>query len=172
VFSVRFYVPSCWESFAQKEFSKDKITMPRQTTFVKPGQLPATWRIVDAEGKILGRLATEIATALMGKHRPEYTPNVLCGDSIIITNAAKIVLTGRKGSLKTLRKWSGYPGGLRVRTYDTLLRDDPTTLVTEAIIRMLPRGRLGRRIQRNLRVFAGTEHEHQAQQPTTMKTKA
>ena len=139
---------------------------------VKPGQLPTTWRVVDAEGKILGRLATEIATALMGKHRPEYTPNVLCGDSIIITNAAKIVLTGRKGSLKTLRKWSGYPGGLRVRTYDTLLRDDPTTLVTEAIIRMLPRGRLGRRIQRNLRVFAGTEHEHQAQQPTTMKTKA
>ncbi|MSQ89897.1 MAG: 50S ribosomal protein L13 [Phycisphaerales bacterium] len=146
--------------------------MPRQTSFIKPGQLPATWRIVDADGKILGRLATEVATALMGKHRPEYTPNILCGDSIIITNASKIVLTGRKAELKTLRKWSGYPGGLRVRNYETLLRDDPTVMVTEAIIRMLPRGRLGRRIQRNLRVFAGAEHDHQAQTPTPMKTKA
>ncbi|MSR45120.1 MAG: 50S ribosomal protein L13 [Phycisphaerales bacterium] len=146
--------------------------MPRQTTFIQPGQLSATWRIVDAEGKVLGRLATEVATALMGKHRPEYTPNVLCGDSVIITNAAKVVLTGRKAELKTLRKWSGYPGGLRVRNYETLLRDDPTTMVTEAIIRMLPRGRLGRRITRNLRVFAGGEHDHQAQQPTPMKTKA
>jgi large subunit ribosomal protein L13 len=144
--------------------------MPRQTTFRKVGQTASPWRIVDAEGKVLGRLATEVATALMGKHRPDYTPNVLCGDSVIITNAAKVVLTGRKAQQKTLRKWSGYPGGLRVRNYETLLRDDPTTLVTEAVIRMLPRGRLGRRITRNLRVFAGAEHEHQAQQPTVLKT--
>ncbi len=146
--------------------------MPRQTTFVKSGQLPTTWRVVDAEGKVLGRLATEVATALMGKHRPDYTPNVLCGDSIIVTNAAKIVLTGPKGHLKTLRRWSGYPGGLRVRTYDTLRAEDPALMVTEAIIRMLPRGRLGRRITRNLRVFVGATHEHQAQKPTTLNTKA
>lgn len=146
--------------------------MPRQTTFVKPGQLPASWRVVDAKGKVLGRLATEVATALMGKHRPDYTPNVLCGDSIIITNAAKVTLTGSKGGLKTLRRWSGYPGGLRVRTYDTLLQQDPALMVTKAIIRMLPSGRLGKRIQRNLRVFAGDQHDHQAQQPTALKTKA
>lgn len=139
--------------------------MPRQTYFATNGEIPTTWRHIDAEGKVLGRLATEVATVLMGKHRPEYTPNVLCGDSVIITNAAKVVLTGRKGQLKTLRRWSGYPGGLRVRTYDTLLETDPETLVTEAITRMLPRGRLGRRIRRNLRVFAGAAHDHQAQQP-------
>ncbi len=146
--------------------------MPRQTTFVKPGQIVNTWRVVDAEGKVLGRLATEIATALMGKHRPDYTPNVLCGDSIIVTNAAKIVLTGSKEKLKTLRRWSGYPGGLRVRNYETLRTEDPALMVTQAIVRMLPRGRLGRRITRNLRVFAGPTHEHQAQQPTPMTTKA
>ena len=142
--------------------------MPRQTTFRKAGQTASPWRIVDADGKVLGRLATEVATALMGKHRPDYTPNVLCGDSVIITNASKVVLTGRKAQQKTLRKWSGYPGGLRVRNYETLLRDDPTTLVTEAIIRMLPRGRLGRRVRRNLRVFAGATHTHQAQQPVAV----
>ncbi|MSR29011.1 MAG: 50S ribosomal protein L13 [Phycisphaerales bacterium] len=145
--------------------------MPRQTTFVKQGQLPTTWRVVDADGKILGRLATEVATALMGKHRPDYTPNVLCGDSIIITNAAKIVITGSKGKLKTLRRWSGYPGGLRVRTYDTLKQEDPALMVTQAIVRMLPRGRLGRRITRNLRVFSGPTHDHQAQQPSVMTTR-
>ena len=139
--------------------------MPRQTYFATTGDLPTTWRHIDADGKVLGRLATEVATILMGKHRPEYTPNVLCGDAVIITNASKIVLTGRKGELKTLRRWSGYPGGLRVRNYDTLLATDPETLVTEAVIRMLPRGRLGRRVRRNLRVFAGPTHTHQAQQP-------
>jgi large subunit ribosomal protein L13 len=87
---------------------------------------------------------------------------------VIITNASKIVLTGRKGELKTLRRWSGYPGGLRVRNYDTLLATDPETLVTEAVIRMLPRGRLGRRVRRNLRVFAGATHDHQAQQPVAI----
>ena len=102
---------------------------------------------------------------LMGKHKPEYTPNVLCGDCVIITNASKVVLTGKKADQKTLRKWSGYPGGLKVRTYADLQENDPSRMVTEAVIRMLPRGRLGRRIQRNLRVFSGAEHTHQAQQP-------
>ena len=143
--------------------------MPRQTYHAKPGQVPATWRHIDADGKVLGRLATEVATMLMGKHKPEYTPNVLCGDCVIITNASKVVLTGKKADQKTLRKWSGYPGGLKVRTYADLQENDPSRMVTEAVIRMLPRGRLGRRIQRNLRVFSGAEHTHQAQQPVAAR---
>ena len=142
--------------------------MPRQTYHAKPGQVPATWRHIDADGKVLGRLATEVATMLMGKHKPEYTPNVLCGDCVIITNASKVVLTGKKADQKTLRKWSGYPGGLRVRTYESILASKPEIVVEEAICRMLPRGRLGRRIRRNLRVMKGTEHGQSAQQPTTL----
>lgn len=109
--------------------------MPRQTYHAKPGQVPATWRHIDADGKVLGRLATEVATMLMGKHKPEYTPNVLCGDCVIITNASKVVLTGKKADQKTLRKWSGYPGGLKVRTYADLQENDPSRMVTEAVIR-------------------------------------
>jgi large subunit ribosomal protein L13 len=117
---------------------------------------------------ILGRLATEVALVLMGKHRPDYTPNVSSGDCVIITNADKIKLTGNKAAAKTLRKWSGYPGGLRVRTYESILASKPEIVVEEAICRMLPRGRLGRRIRRNLRVMKGTEHGQSAQQPTTL----
>ena len=98
--------------------------MPRQTTFIKPGSNRLTWRHVDASGKVLGRLATQVATVLMGKHRPDYTPNVDCGEAVVVTNASAVALTGRKAEQKTLRKWSGYPGGLRVRTYKTLLQED------------------------------------------------
>ena len=146
--------------------------MPRQTTFIKPGTTRLTWRHVDASGKVLGRLATQVATVLMGKHRPDYTPNVDCGEAVVVTNAAEIEMTGRKAERKTLRKWSGYPGGLRVRTYKTLLQNDPCVLVEEAIIRMLPRGPLGSKMRRRLRVFAGAEHTHTAQQPKALEVKS
>ncbi len=139
--------------------------MPRQTFHARPGQVKTSWRHVDASGKVLGRLATEVATVLMGKHRPEYTPNVDTGDAVIITNASKVVLTGRKAEQKTLRRWSGYPGGLNVQSYGELLVSNPERVVTAAIVRMLPRGRLGRRYARKLRVFAGEQHGHGAQQP-------
>lgn len=142
--------------------------MPRQTFHAKPGQVQTCWRQVDASGKVLGRLATEVATVLMGKHRPEYTPNVDTGDAVIVTNASKIVLTGRKGDQKTLRRWSGYPGGLKVETYGDLLQSNPERVVTAAIVRMLPRGRLGRKFARKLRVFSGEQHGHGAQQPIAM----
>lgn len=109
---------------------------------------------------------------LMGKHRPEYTPNVDTGDAVVITNASKVVLTGRKAEQKTLRRWSGYPGGLKVQSYGELLESNPERLVTAAIVRMLPRGRLGRKLARNLRVFAGAEHDHTAQQPLKLDTAA
>lgn len=146
--------------------------MPRQTFHAQPGQVKATWRHVDATNQVLGRLATEVATVLMGKHRPEYTPNVDTGDAVIITNASKVVLTGRKAEQKTLRRWSGYPGGLKVQSYGDLLESNPERLVTAAIVRMLPRGRLGRKLARKLRVFAGAEHGHTAQQPMDLDTAA
>ncbi|MEI6272401.1 MAG: 50S ribosomal protein L13 [Phycisphaerae bacterium] len=146
--------------------------MPRQTTFIKPGTTKLSWRHVDATKMVLGRLATEVATVLMGKHLPNYTPNVDCGEGVIVTNASNVAITGRKLDLKTIRRWSGYPGGLRVRNYRTVLADDPTTLVQEAIIRMLPRGRLGRKMRTRLRIFAGAEHTFAAQQPTKLVIKS
>ena len=139
--------------------------MPRQTFLAKPGEVKTVWRHVDAEGKTLGRLATEVATVLMGKHRPEYTSHVVTGDSVIVTNASKVVMTGRKLDQKTRRRWSGYPGGLKVRTYREVMETKPERLVYEAIVRMLPRGRFGRHIATRLRVFPGATHTHQAQNP-------
>ncbi|MCX5639538.1 MAG: 50S ribosomal protein L13 [Planctomycetota bacterium] len=142
--------------------------MPRQTTHMKEADVKPNWHVVNAEGMILGRLATEVALVLMGKHRPQYTPNVMSGDCVIITNAEKIKVTGNKLAAKTLRRWSGYPGGLRVRTYESIMASKPELVVEEAVIRMLPRGRLGRRIRRNLRVLKGNTHDHSAQQPATL----
>jgi large subunit ribosomal protein L13 len=139
--------------------------MPRQTTHVKAADVKPNWHVVNAEGMILGRLATEVATVLMGKHRPDYTPNVAGGDCVIVTNADKIRVTGNKLAAKSIARWSGYPGGLKVRTYESLMASRPELVVEEAIVRMLPRGRLGRRIRRNLRVMKGTDHGHSAQQP-------
>jgi large subunit ribosomal protein L13 len=142
--------------------------MPRQTTHLKAAEVTPTWHVVNADGMILGRLATEVASVLMGKHRPDYTPNVAGGDHVIVTNASKIKLTGNKAAQKTLRRWSGYPGGLRVRTYESILATKPELVVEQAITRMLPRGRLGRKIAGNLRVTAGAEHHMAAQQPKTL----
>jgi large subunit ribosomal protein L13 len=132
---------------------------------VKAADVKPNWHVVNAEGMILGRLATEVATVLMGKHRPDYTPNVAGGDCVIVTNADKIRVTGNKLAAKSIARWSGYPGGLKVRTYESLMASRPELVVEEAIVRMLPRGRLGRRIRRNLRVMKGTDHGHSAQQP-------
>jgi large subunit ribosomal protein L13 len=144
--------------------------MPRQTFLAKPGEVKTVWRHIDAEGQTLGRLATEVATVLMGKHRPEYTPNVITGDAVVVTNCAKVVMTGRKLDQKAIRRWSGYPGGLKVQTYRSLMETDPERIVYEAVIRMLPRGRLGRELTTRLRVFAGASHTHSAQNPIPLDT--
>ncbi len=143
--------------------------MPRQTYHAKPGEIQAEWHHLDAEGRILGRFATEVATVLMGKHRPTYTPHVLSGDFVIVTNAAKIVMTGKKLEHKMLKRYSGYPGGQKTESYGTVLEKDPCRVVREAIVRMLPSGRLGRQIETRLKVYAGAEHPHQAQQPSTLE---
>lgn len=144
--------------------------MPRQTYHAKPGEIEAEWQHFDAEGRILGRFATEIATVLMGKHRPTYTPHVLSGDFVIVTNASKIVLTGQKLDTKMLRRYSGYPGGQKAESYRTVLERDPCRVVREAVVRMLPSGPLGRRMASRLKVYAGAEHPHQAQQPQALET--
>ncbi len=143
--------------------------MPRQTYHAKTGEIEASWHHFDAEGRILGRFATEIATILMGKHRPTYTPHVLSGDFVIVTNASKIVMTGNKLDDKSLRRYSGYPGGQNVESYRTVLEKDPCRVVKEAIVRMLPSGRLGRQIESRLKVYAGPDHPHQAQRPETLE---
>lgn len=145
--------------------------MPRQTYIAKPGEIKTVWRHVDAEGKTLGRLATEVATVLMGKHRPEFTPGVISGDAVIVTNAAKVVLTGRKLDQKTRRRWSGYPGGLKIRSYRQEIESNPTRLVSEAILRMVPKGRYGRSLHARLRVFAGAAHTHASQSPVDFASK-
>ena len=143
--------------------------MPRQTYFAKTGELDKTWHHVDADGKILGRIATEIATILMGKHRPEYTPHVDSGDCVIVTNAQNVVMTGRKLEQKTLQSFSGYPGGQKVRTYADVMEKHPERLIELAVTRMLPKGRLGRQMSKKLHVYKGAEHPHQAQQPMTLE---
>lgn len=139
--------------------------MPRQTTFVKTGEHTPRWRHVNAEGQILGRMATEIATVLMGKHRPEYTPHIDTGDFVVVTNAERIVMTGKKLDHKTKQRFSGYPGGLKVIPYRRMLETHPERLVEDAVKRMLPKGRLGRQMLTKLKVYAGPSHPHQAQQP-------
>ena len=139
--------------------------MPRQTFFAKSGDIKPAWRIVDAKGQVLGRMATSIATVLMGKHRPEFTPHVDTGDYVIVTNAEKIVLTGRKAEHKMKLRYSGYPGGLKAQSYGSLRERRPEFLVEDAVRRMLPKTRLGRKMLSKLKVYRGDAHPHQSKQP-------
>lgn len=140
----------------------------RQTFFAKQNELQRGWHIVDAEGKRLGRLATEIATVLMGKHRPEYTPHIDTGEFVIVTNAEKITMTGNKMSQKFKTRYSGHPGGIKATPYGTLIKSKPEFVIEDAVQRMLPKGRLGRQMLTKLRVYRGPNHPHAAQQPTPL----
>ncbi|MFZ5645207.1 MAG: 50S ribosomal protein L13 [Bacillota bacterium] len=131
----------------------------------KPGELEKKWYILDAEGKVLGRLATEAAKILRGKHRPTYTPNVDTGDHVIVINADKIALTGNKLQNKKYYRHSGYPGGLKAINYATLMATRPELAVRKAIEGMLPHNRLGSAMAKKLKVYSGPEHPHQAQTP-------
>jgi large subunit ribosomal protein L13 len=140
----------------------------RQTYYAKAGEVQKKWHVVDAEGVSLGRLASDVAIVLMGKHRPEYTPHVDTGDFVIITNATRVGLTGNKASGKIKLRYTGYPGGLKAETYGHLRDRRPEKLVEDAVRRMLPKNRLGRQMLKKLKVYPGTEHPHQAQQPAAM----
>ena len=136
-----------------------------KTYMAKPGELAKKWYVLDVEGKVLGRLAAEVATILRGKHRPTYTPNVDTGDHVIVINADKVVLTGGKLQKKQYIRHSGYPGGLKVVNYASLMSTRPELAVRKAIEGMLPHNRLGAAMATKLKVYRGTEHPHQAQQP-------
>ncbi|MEM6803741.1 MAG: 50S ribosomal protein L13 [Bacteroidota bacterium] len=130
-----------------------------------------TWWVVDVEGKVLGRAASEIAKVLRGKHKPSYTPHVDCGDNVIVINADKIRLTGTKWDDKQYIRHTGYPGGQRVLTAKELMAKHPIRMVEKAVKGMLPKNRLGSTLYKNMRVYAGTEHPHDAQEPKVLEIK-
>ncbi|KJS14361.1 MAG: 50S ribosomal protein L13 [Desulfotomaculum sp. BICA1-6] len=137
----------------------------RTTFMAKPDEVRRKWYIIDAEGKVLGRIAAEAAKILRGKHKPDFTPNVNTGDHVIVINADKVVLTGNKLQQKFYYRHSGYPGGLKATRYDKLMQTKPELAVTRAITGMLPHTSLGRDMATKLRVYRGADHPHQAQMP-------
>jgi large subunit ribosomal protein L13 len=140
-----------------------------KTYVAKKEDMARDWYIVDAEGKVLGRLASEIAKRLRGKHKPVYTPHVDTGDFIIVVNAEKIALTGKKLTDKIYYRYSGYPGGLRETTAGKMLKEKPEDLLKIAVKGMLPKNSLGRQMLRKLKVYAGGDHCHEAQCPKVLE---
>jgi len=138
-----------------------------KTYLEKPAEVQRKWYVIDAEGKTLGRLAARVASVLRGKHKVTFTPHVDTGDHVVIINAEKIRLTGSKMETKTYARHSGYPGGLKILTARHIHERRPTQLLTRAIQGMLPKTPLGKHMAKKLRIYAGTEHPHQAQQPQT-----
>jgi len=140
-----------------------------KTFTATPSTITRDWYVVDAEGKTLGRIATEIALRLRGKHKPEYTPHMDTGDYIIVVNAEKVQVTGNKGQGKMYYSHSGYPGGIKEINFDDLQAKKPEMIIEKAVKGMLPRGPLGRAMFRKLKVYAGAEHTHAAQQPQALE---
>lgn len=137
-----------------------------KTYSMKPAEVEKKWYIVDAEGLVLGRMASVIANILRGKHKPGYTPHVDCGDNVIVINAEKVAMTGKKMTDKVYYRHTGYPGGIKSETPEAIFKGkNPDKVVRKAIQRMVPSGPLGRKQLSNLKVYAGTEHPHAAQQP-------
>lgn len=140
-----------------------------KTFSAKPQSVQRDWFVIDAENAVLGRLATEVARRLRGKHKPEYTPHVDTGDYIVIINAGKIRVTGNKAADKIYHHHTGYPGGLKSINFEKLIDKAPERVIQKAVKGMLPKGPLGREMFRKLKVYAGTEHNHSAQQPVTLE---
>lgn len=135
----------------------------------KASEIQRDWFVVDAEGMTLGRMATEVARVLRGKHKPTFAPYIDTGDHVIIINASKIVLSSNKAEQKQIYRHSGYPGGLKSQSYAEMLNRRPADAVRQSIVGMLPKNRLGRQQARKLKIYAGETHPHSAQQPTPME---
>lgn len=140
-----------------------------KTYMAKKEEVVPRWYMVDAEGKILGRLATKVATILMGKHRPTYTPHVDTGDFVIVINADKVRVTGKKLDQKVYQRYSGYPGGLKQTALRKVMAQKPTDVFSKAVKRMLPKSKLGRKMLTKLKVYAGPGHPHEAQVPQALE---
>ena len=139
--------------------------MNRYTVMQKKEEVVRNWYEIDAEGKILGKLAAEIAVKLMGKHKVSYTPHVDGGDFVVVTNAEKIAVTGNKLWAKKYYRHSGYPGGLKTRSLEEMLAKQPTEVIRKAVERMLPKNKLGSQMIGRLKIYVGNEHTHAAQKP-------
>jgi large subunit ribosomal protein L13 len=144
-----------------------------KTFSAKPSDIDKRWVVIDADGLVLGRLAAVIALRLRGKHKPSFTPHMDCGDNVVVVNAEKVALTGNKGKNDIFYWHTGYPGGIKGRSKGEILAGKhPERVIVKAVERMIPRGPLGRRVMKNLRVFAGPEHPHAGQQPTPLDVAA
>ncbi len=140
-----------------------------KTFSARPTDIEKKWYLVDAEGQVLGRLATRIADILRGKDKPIYTPHMDTGDFVVVINAEKVVVTGKKAEQKEYQRYSGYPGGLKKIPYRRVLKTHPERIIEHAVRGMVPHNRLGRAIIKKLKVYAGPEHPHGAQQPELLK---
>ncbi len=140
-------------------------TLSYKTKFANKETVQKTWYIVDAEGEVLGRLASKIAKVLRGKHKPDFTPHVDCGDHVIVINAAKVKVTGKKYDTKEYIRYSNYPGGQKAIPYSRMIKEHPERVIELAVKRMLPKTRLGRQVYKNLHVYADDQHKHEAQKP-------
>ena len=140
-----------------------------RTYMAKPGEIDRRWYVVDARGKVLGRLASRVAMVLRGKQKPQFTPHVDTGDFVIIVNAQKVLLTGKKLRQKIYYRSSGYPGGLKATNAGTLLKTRPERLIQHAVRGMLPKTKLGDALYRKLKVYAGEKHPHEAQKPVPLE---
>ena len=145
--------------------------MQRQTTIAKANEIQRKWYVIDATDKPLGRLASQVAQVLIGKNKPIWTPNVDCGDYVIIVNAEKVSLSGDKLNNKKYYNVSGFPGGLRTRTAKEMVEKYPVEMLERSIHGMVPKGRLGRQIEKKLFVYAGPEHKQEAQKPEVLELK-
>ncbi len=141
------------------------LSMRPTTSHLKSGQFAREWHLIDAEGQVVGRLAVQIAMALMGKHKPTYSPHVDCGDCLVVVNAEKVVLTGSKATQKEYNHFTGYAGGHRTTTYAEMLEKHPERVLEKAVERMLPKNRLRPDRMARLNIYAGGQHPHSAQQP-------
>lgn len=150
----------------------DKEGVELSTFMAKPNEVDRKWYVIDASGKTLGRLATEVARLLRGKHKPTFTPHVDTGDHVIVINAEKVQLTGKKLQQKEYRWHTGYPGGIKSVDYQTLLQKNPEKAIQLAVKGMIPHNRLGRSMLKKLRVYRGSEHPHQAQKPEVWEVNA
>ena len=155
-----------WEVEANEDREREIIM---NTFMQKKETVERKWYVIDAEGVALGRLATKVATVLKGKHKATFTPHIDCGDYVIVVNAEKVKLTGKKLTDKKYYNHSGYPGGLRERTAKTMIAQYPEEMIERAVHGMLPKGRLGREMSKKLFVYAGPDHKHAAQKPSEMK---
>ena len=137
----------------------------------RPREAERKWLLIDAEGQTLGRLATEIARLLRGKDKPQYTPHVDTGDFVVVVNAEKVVVTGKKTEQKVYYRHSGYPGGLKTTSYEEMLERKPTEILRRAVKGMMPKTRLGRQQLKKLKIYAGPEHPHEAQRPESYEVR-